>query len=557
MANFLFDLKYGLRTLLKTPGFTIVAVLTMALGICANAAIFSVIESVLLRTLPYSDPDHLVLLWGDTPSRNNRRAQVSFTDVEDWRRSSSAFDDIAAFGQWSAVLNTGDLSRRVPAIQVSDSFFRVLRAKPQLGRLFLPEDQIDGKDFVIVISNELWRERFNRDPNVIGRTVHINAMPYSVIGVLPPDFEPLPRNLVSGVTGIYRPCAETYDSSKRDNRHFRAIGRLKQGTTLDVAQSQMSTIAGELSRTYPAENSGYGVRVSTLREDLVGGVRPALLLLYGGVVMVLLIACANLANLLLARFTRREREIAVRSALGASQWRLIRQLATESLLIALLGGSLGLLLGSWLIAGAQRLLMGRFPAIQSLQIDSTVLLFTAIVSMLAGLCFGLVPAFYSSKLGIASALKSSATASVGGSHKNLRNGLVVAEISLALVLLACSGLLLRTVQRLQKVDPGFRPEGIVSADITLPYVRYGATPASVTFYDGLLSRVMTLPGVQSAGAVSTLPLTDFDTVGFAAEDKPATIGRSPDADRYVERDLGAPDLAGRESARQKTAIPAL
>ena len=531
MANFLFDLKYGLRTLLRTPG--IVAVLTMALGIGANTAIFSVLESVLVRPLPYAEPDRLVLLWGDTPAQNNRRAQVSFTDVEDWRRSTTPFEDIAAFAHWSAVLNTGDQSQRAPAIQVSDAFFHILRAKPQLGRLFLPEDQIDGKDFVIVISNALWRDRFNSDPKIIGRTVRINAMTYTVIGVLPASFQPLPRSLVSGVTAIYRPCAETYDSNKRDNRHFRAIARLKPGASLELAQSQMSAVATHLARAYPADNSGYGVRVTTFREDLVGGIRPALLLLYGGVSLVLLIACANLANLLLARFTRREREIAVRSALGASQWRLVRQLTTESLLISLLGGALGLLIGSWLIAGAQNFLADRIPAIRSVHVDLPVLLFTACVSVIAAFCFGLVPAIYGSRLGIAAALKSSATPTVGDSHNKLRNGLVVAEISLAVVLLACSGLLFRTVQRLQQVDAGFRPEGIVSADITLPYSRYGSSPASITFYDGLLARVRALQGVNSAALVSTLPLTDFDTVGFAPQDKPDSTGRSPEADRYV------------------------
>jgi putative ABC transport system permease protein len=533
MWNLQLDLKYSLRTLLKSPGFTVIAILTVALGIGANTAIFSMIESVLLRQLPYSDPDKLVMLWGSSDETGNRRGQVSFTDVEDWRRSNSAFEDIAAFAQWSAVLNTGDLSQRVPAIQVSDAFFRVMRAKPLFGRLFVPEDQIDGKDFEIVISYDLWQKRFGGDPNVIGRTVHINALAYTVIGVLPADFAPLPRNIVNGVTGIYRPCAEIFDPSKRDNRHFRAIARLKPGSSLATAQTQMKEIAAQLARANPEENSGYSVRAISLREDVVGGIRPALLLLYGGVLFVLLIACANLANLLLARFARREREIAVRSALGATQWRLIRQLATESLLLAAMGGTLGLLLSSWLISGAQKVLVGRLAGLQGLELNGTVLLFTLAASVLAGLCFGLIPALYSSRVGIASALKTSASASIGGSHASLRNGLVIAEVALALVLLACSGLLLRTVQRLQQVDPGFRTDSIVSAEITLPYVRYGATPASVHFYDVLLDRVKQMPGVASVGAVSTLPMTDFDTVGFKPESIPESPGRSPDADRYV------------------------
>ena len=533
MAHLFLDLKYALRTLLRTPGFTAIAILTLAFGIGANTAIFSLIESVLLRRLPYSDPDKLVMLWGSSDTRGNRREQVSYTDVEDWRRSNSAFEEIAAFSQWNAVLNTGDLAQRVPAIQVSDAFFRVMGAKPLLGRLFLPDDQIDGQDYEIVISNDLWRQRFAADPGVIGHTVHINAVAYTVIGVLPADFASLPRNIVNGTTGIYRPCAETFDPTKRTNRHFRAIARLKPGISIESAQTQITAIATQLARANPKENSGYGVRAVSLREDAVGGIRPALLLLYGGVLFVLLIACANLANLLLARFARREREIAVRSALGATHWRLIRQLITESLLLATLGGTLGLLLSAWGISGAQKLLAGRIAGLQGLELNASVLLFTVVASVLSALCSGLAPAFYSSRTAIASALKSSGVSSVGGSHSSLRNGLVVAEVALALVLLVCSGLLLRTVQQLENVDPGFRTNSIISAEITLPWVRYGQTPATVKFYDGLLERIKTLPGVDSVGAVSTLPMTDFDTVAFMPEDFPETTERPPDADRYV------------------------
>ncbi|HET9699267.1 MAG TPA: ABC transporter permease [Terriglobales bacterium] len=533
MTNLLQDLKYATRTFLKTPGFTFVAVLTLALGIGANTAMFSVIESVLLRPLPYVSPDQLVLLWGDSLERNNHREQVSFTDVEDWRRSNTTFEDIGAFAHWSAVLNNGQSSQRVPAIQVSDAFFRVLRARPALGRLFTPEDQIDGRDFVVVISDQLWRERFGADPNAIGRTVHINAMAYTIVGVLPPDFAPLPRNLVNGVTGIYRPCAEAYDPSKRDNRHFRAIGRLRDPKQLSLAQSQISAVAAQLAKADPKQNGGYGVRVTTLREDVVGGVRPALLLLYAGVVFVLLIACANISNLLLTRFAGREREIAVRSALGASQSRIVRQLLTESLLLSVIGGTVGLLFGTWLVAAMQTFLSRSFPILTGLVVDWRVFLFTAIVTLLVGALFGLAPALHDTRHGIASALKSGALASIGGARSRLRSGLVVAEVSLALVLLSCAGLMLRTIQQLRNVDPGFEVQKVVSTEITLPWVRYGRTNASLRFYDDLLARVKSLPEVESAAAVSTLPFADFDTTGIEIEGKPVTVGNRIQSDRYI------------------------
>jgi putative ABC transport system permease protein len=533
MTNLLQDLKYGLRTLLKTPCFTIIAILTLALGIGANTAMFSVIESVLLRPLPYASPESLILLWGDSSERNNHRGQVSFSDVQDWRRSNTTFEDIGAFAHWSAVLNNGQSSQRVPAIQVSDDFFRVFRARPALGRLFTPDDQIDGRDFVIVISDQVWRERFSADPKVIGRTVHINAMAYTIVGVLPPDFASLPRTLVDGVTGIYRPCAESYDGSKRDNRHFRAIGRLRDPKQLSLAQSQLSTIAAQLAKADPKQNGGYGVRLTTLREDLVGGVRPALLMLFAGVVFVLLIACANISNLLLTRFARREREIAVRSALGASQSRIVRQLLTESLLLSVLGGTVGLLVGSWLVTALQTVLSRSFPILTGIAVDWRVFAFSMLITLLVGLLFGLAPAFYGTRKGSANALKAAARSSVGGGRSRMRGSLVVAEVSLALVLLSCAGLMLRSVQQLRNVDPGFNPDNVVATEITLPWVHYGQSAASVHFYDDLLARVKSIPGVQQVGLVSTLPLTDFDTTGVEAEGKPVPQGVRTESDRYV------------------------
>lgn len=532
MSNLLLDLKYCFRTLLKTPGFTLVAVLTLALGIGANTAIFSVIESVLLRRLPYQDPDHLVMLWGDSELSGNHRSQVSFTDVEDWRRSTIAFEDIAAFARWNAVIN-GDISERVPAVQVSDSFFGVMGAKPLLGRLFLPEDQIDGRDFVVVITHELWRDRFGADPGVVGRSVRINSAPYTIVGVLPPEFASLPRTIVDGKTAIYRPCAETYDLNTRDNRHFRAIGRLKQNASLELAQSQMNVLARQLAQSYAKSNYGYGVHLTTLREDIVGDVRPALLLLYGGVVFVLLIGCANLANLLLARFTAREREISIRAALGATRARLVVQLVTESLILAVIGGTVGLILSTWLVTLVGNAFAGAFPMLTGLHVSTTALLFTAVTSLLSGLTFGVLPAMHGARSGLMGMMKSGGSGSLATPHSRLRSVLVSGEVALALVLLACAGLLFRTVHQLHAVDPGFRADNVITSDLTLPYSKYGRSEASVRFYDDLTQRLRALPGVENVGVTSTLPLTDFDTVTIAPSDKPVRIERAPSADRYL------------------------
>jgi putative ABC transport system permease protein len=533
METLLQDIRYGCRMLVKSPGFTVVAVITLALGIGANTAIFSVIEAVLLRKLPYQDPQRLVLIWGNSADTGDHRDQVSYTDIEDWRRGNSAFEDIAAYGRWSAILAGSGTAQRIPAIQVSDAFFRVLRAKPFLGRLLLPEDQQDGKDQVVVIANDLWRTQFGSDPNIVGRTLRINAEPYQVVGVLSRDFHSLPRSLVDGQTEIYRPAAEKYDDKTRSNRHFRAIARLREDATLQQAQAQMSAIAAQLSQSHPRDNAGYGVRVTTMREDLVGDVRPTLLLLYAAVVFVLLIACANVANLLLARSGLREREIAVRAALGASSARLARQLITESVLLSLVGGSLGLLVAGAIIAGSRSVASHSLPAINSVAISPNVLAFTVAIAVLAGLGLGLFPALYGAQPSLVSSLKASGTTTVSGSRNLLRDSLVVGEVALALALLIGAGLLLRSLQRLSSVDPGFNVENVVTSDVTLPWSKYGETPATVRFYTHLIKKLQAQPGVQMVGLVSTLPLADFDSVGFMVEGQPLPSGRGPAADRYV------------------------
>jgi putative ABC transport system permease protein len=527
------DIRYGLRTLKKSPGFTAIAVITLALGIGANTAIFSVIEAALLRKLPYADPQHLVLLWGDSAARGDRRSQVSFVDVEDWRRGTTAFEDIAAYGRWGAILSGDGFAQRVPAIQVSDAFFRVMRAKPLLGRLLLPEDQVEGKDQVIVIANDLWRTRFGSDPNIIGRNVRINANSYLIVGVLAEDFHSLPLSLVDGRTEIYRPAAEPYDEHERSSRHFRTIARLKPDATLDQAQAQVSTVASQLAQLHPKANGGYSVRATTMREDLVGNVRPALLLLYAAVVLVLLIACANVANLLLARSGVREKEIALRSALGASRSRLVRQLITENILLSISGGGIGLLVASAIVAVARAVAGRSLLALNDVAISPSVLGFTIAVAILAALGFGLLPALYGAQPDLVSSLKVTGTTTARAGRQLLRDGLVVGEVALALALLIGAGLLIRSIQHLSNVDPGFSAASVVTSDIALPYSKYGETAATVRFYDRLREKIQTQPGVRVAGLVSTLPFADFDTVGFEVEGQTSPYGPGPEADRYV------------------------
>src|SRR5919107_3562895 len=347
MKTLIQDVRYGFRMLRKSPGVTLAAVVSLALGIGANTAIFSVVNSILLKSLPYAEAERVVLLWGDSPAQGNHRNQVSATDAHDWRRENTVFEEVSTFGDWSATFLGGGEPERVPGTQVGDGFFRVMRGTPLLGRVFLPEEQEEGKDNVIVLGHGLWLRRFGGDPSVVGQAVSLGGRPYTVVGVMPEEFRPLPESLNSPPGQFYRPVAEPHDETERGSRHLRAIGRLKDGVTLEQAQAEMSVIASRLEREHPEYNTGYGINLVTLSEDTVGGLRAALLALFGAVVFVLLIACANVGNLLLERSSARRREFAVRAALGAGRARIVRQLLTESVLLSLAGGAAGLLPAPW------------------------------------------------------------------------------------------------------------------------------------------------------------------------------------------------------------------
>src|SRR3984957_4513333 len=502
------DFRYSLRQLHKSPGFTAVAVLTLALGIGANTAVFSVANGVLLRDLPYTDSQRLALLWSIGPNGDNRD-QLSFTDIDDYRAQNHAFENVVAFGGWTGTLTgTGDPAR-IPGMQVGKGYLSLMRVNPMLGRDFLPEEQIEGKDQVIILTYGLWQSRFAGDAGVVGKQVSLSGKPYTVVGVTPKDFPMLPVTLVDGPAQFYRPVAEKHDDRQRLSRHLRAIARLKPGVSIPQAASDLEVVNRGLAKQFPDEYSTPDIRVVKLRDDIAAGLRPQILVLLGAIGFLLLIACTNLSTLLLARAIGRQKEVRIRSALGASRARLVQQILIESMLIALCGGTVGILLAfggtKAIVAIGARVI----PQLVNVSLDGRVLLFTIGLSLATGLLFGLVPALRLSAIPLSDTLKEGIRTS-SLPHDTFRSGLAVSEIALSLVLLAGAGLLLRSFSKL-----------------------YG-TEKPRAFYQELLERISRLPGVESAGAVSILPLgTNFDTAGAEPEGFLHDPGKMPYPERYV------------------------
>ena len=534
MGTLFEDVRYGFRMLRKNPGFTAAGVLTLALGVGANTAIFSVVNAVLLRDLPYQDPDRLVLLWSDHGKGGDPRDQLSYTDIDDYRTQNHVFDNVVAFGNWAATLTGIGDPVRLLGMQVADGYFSLMGAKPMLGRDFLPEEQIDGKDQVVILTYGLWQARFAGDQKVVGKQISLSGLPYTVVGVMPKDFPVLPATLVDGPAQFYRPVAEKHDDKERLSRHLRAISRLKPGVSLTEAQVDLTVINQHLARQFPAEYSTTGIRAVMLQDDIAAHLRPALMVLLGAIAFLLLIACANVSNLLLARGTARQREVAIRSALGAGRTRLIRQMLTESTLLAAGGGLAGILLA---LSGTRAIVaLGSkvIPQLVDVSADWRVLAFTAAISLVTGFLFGLFPALRLSETTLGGILKEGSRSS-GAAHERLLGIFAVAEIALALVLMAGAGLLLRTFNKLRGIDPGFRSDHVLTMDIGLPSAKYPAnTGKPVAFYRDLLNRIRVLPGVESAGAVSILPLgTNFDTAGTEPEGFAYGPGQMPYPERYV------------------------
>jgi len=505
MTTFIQDLRYGLRMLAKNPGFTAVAVLTLALGIGANTAIFSVVNGVLLRPLPYADPGRLMTVY--ETSREFGQMSVAYPNFLDWRRENHAFTDIAAYRGDDFNFTGSGQPEHLRGEFVSASLLPVLGVNPLLGRNFMPQEDREGASGVVMLTYGLWKRRFGADPNILGKTMTLNARSYKVIGVLPSDFGFRRR------AELYVPIAQylSIELNDRENHPgLNVVGRLKPDVTMAAAQAEMTSIGRALAQQYPKTNGGHGVAVVEMKDDMVGHIRPTLLLLLGAVGCVLLIACANVANLLLARSTARSREFAIRVALGADRSRVVRQPLTESVLLALGASVFGLMLADWGTRLVLAAVPNSLPRSQEIGLDPHVLLFTLALSVLTGVLFGLAPAFHSSSVNPQESMKEGARGSGGGRHR--AEGVFVAlEVGLAVVLLAGAGLMIQSIWRLWRVDPGFNTRHLLTTQVALsPTVM--ASPAAIRLaYQQLLDRVASIPGIQSASIASLIPLSDSDS----------------------------------------------
>jgi len=498
------DLRYGFRTLLRNPGFCAVAILALAMGIGPNTAIFTMVNAVLLKPLPVPEPNRVVMIWGTLLKSGFDQMPVSAADYLEWKKQAHSFDQMsAAFAIPEFGLNVSGAGdpERVSAALASKEFLPALGIKPIVGRNFLPEEDRPGGPPAVLISHALWQRRFHSDPAAIGRSLTVDGIPRTVVGVVPHEL----GEMVAA--DLWLPTAINPNNPERQNHQFGIVARLKPGVTVAESRAEMAVIARRLESAYPATNTGWGVTLFPMAEMFTGRIRPVLLILLGAVGLLLLIACANLANLLLARAATREKEIAIRGALGAGRLRLIRQLLTESLVLALAGGALGLVLAAWGVRLLRSVVPDMFPMLQHMSVDVPVLAFTFGISILTGLLFGLVPAWRSSHTDLNTTLKEAAgrSESAGGSHR-IRSFLLAGEVALAVLLSVSAGLLLRSFVRVTEVNPGMRTANILTMNLSLPEVKYDTPQKRATFYKDLIERVDALPGVRSAGAVVFLPL---------------------------------------------------
>ncbi len=510
LESFWADVRYAARMLRKSPGFTIVAVLTLALGIGANTAIFSVVNTVLLQPMPYRQADRLVTIWGENKARGYDLDLVSYPDYLDWKSRNRSFESMGASTDEMYTMTGAGEPAAVIGYAFSPDFFDVLGVPAYLGRTFAPAEDQSGKDRVVVLNYHLWRTQFGGDRSIVGREVTLDGKAYTVIGVMPPSFQ-YPQSVE-----LWTPLTISPEFAKdRGARWLRVLARLKPGVSMEQARAEMKTIVASLRVEYPNTNNGYDVNFLSLRQLTSGDVRPALLVLLCAVGLVLLIACANVANLLLSRAVARKREIAVRLALGASRFRMIRQFLTESVLLGLVGGALGLLIAYWGVGA----LVAMFPTtisnlsiprVEAIPIDRWVLGFALLASVLTGIVFGLAPALQACRTSPSDSLKESGRSGTAGSHgRRLRNALVVSEVALSLVLLTAAGLMSKSFLRLVQADLGFRPDHLLTLRVLLPTSKYEKDTQQLAFSNDVLSRIQSLPGVKSAGTVTFLPLSGW------------------------------------------------
>jgi putative ABC transport system permease protein len=532
------DVRYGVRMLLQNPASTVVALVALSLGIGANSAIFSVVNGVLLRPLPYPDPERLVVVWETKLSIGKKQELVSPVQFRAWSNENRVFDGMAAWRQEPRVLTGGELPERVETVLISPGGLEMLGVKPALGRTFSPEENQPGHNLAAILSYGLWQRRFGGDRAVLGKAVTLDGIGYTVVGVTPPDFRLL--DVPAGLWIPYTLDSKELDPRNRAVRTLRVVARLKPGATLGQARAEMRSISRRLELADPDANTGYSASVVPLRDQLVGDIRTTLWMLLGAVLFVLLIACANVANLLLARAGAREREIALRAALGANPARLLRQLLTESLLLALAGGLLGLLLAAWSISLLRQLGPATLPRLKEISVDWRVLGFTLLVAAATGIIFGLAPALASLRTDLNFVLRSAGRlASAGPAAARFRDLLVVAELAACVVLLTGAGLLIRSFARLESVNPGFRPDHVLTMQVSLPESRYSDFNVGL-FYKQLLERLRVLPGVQFAAITRKAPLSGGDdtSLNFIIENRPV-IERSADQPRAQYRAVSA------------------
>jgi putative ABC transport system permease protein len=551
------DIRYALRNLLKRPTFTIIAVFTLALGIGANSAMFSAFNALLLNPLPFPELDRVVAIWDKQPSLGYTHNEVAFANYLDWQAQSQSYEQLALYSWFNANLTGIDPPERIQGFAVTANFFDALGMKPIMGRNFLPEENQPDRN-VVIISHSLWQRRFGGDPNILNNTITINGFVCAVIGVMPEHF-----NFPKGGE-VYAALEMTPEVTKNRTMHaYYVVGRLKPGVSLESSQAEIDTINARLEQQYPETNTGLGATVYPIVADTVRAYDTPILVMMAVVGFVLLIACANVANLMLARASGRQKEIALRAALGASRWRIVRQLLTESVIVALIGGILGVLVGFWGIDALRVSNPGdaaRFAAgWYQLGINLPVLAFTLGISLFSGIIFGLAPALQLSKLNLNDSLKEGSRQTSGSSHR-LRSSLVVFEVALSLMLLIGAGLAARSFLSLLRTDPGFNSENVLTMTIMLPRLKYKDEAAGRAFYDDLIERVKSYPGVESAAAVNYLPLggsnsSDAYLIEGAAEPPPGqeNIGRYRVATPDYFRTMGITLIKGRNFTDQDKA----
>ncbi|HSY68777.1 MAG TPA: ABC transporter permease, partial [Edaphobacter sp.] len=519
MSALLQDLRYALRLLMKNPGFALTAALIMALGIGANTAIFSIVNKVLIEPLPYRDADRIVQIW-HTPPQSSFPGMSTFAispaNFLDWQKQSRLFDKMAIYTGAGVDITGAGKPESIPASPVSTDFFSALGVQPIHGRVFSPDENNPGQNHVVVLSYKFWQTHYANDPGAVGKTINLDGDPYTIVGVMGPAMNK------PGFARIWVPVALTPAAAAvRNNHNYLAVGRLKPGVTVEQAQAEMNTISQRLEQAYPAEDKGWGVVIHPLRDETVGDIRPALLMMLGAVAFVLLIACANVANLLLARTFSRRKEIAIRTAMGALRSRIIQQLLGESVLISIIGGALGLLAAHFGIQLLLKLFANQLPQLGDIGLSAPVLAFTFVLSIATGVLAGLLPALNMTKGDVNTALKQGLgrTDAVSGSSAT-RSALVVVEVALSLVLLIGAGLMVRSLWKLQTIDPGFDQHNVLTMNVKVNKKLFASATEESQFFDQVLSRIRALPGVESAGAIDDLPLNGGSNQPVAVEGRP-------------------------------------